>query len=170
MLENNKFFAQELKRLGYTLVSGGTDTHLLLIDLKPKVNRALQANQRQGIDGARVESVLELVNIAANKNTVPGDKSAFIPGGLRVGTPAMTSRGLQKEDFSAIAQYIDEAVDIAIQLEKENGASKLKDFKHNLSQTAHTHAGIQALKAKVVEFSKRFPTIGFQEDSMKYAS
>ncbi|KAJ9062099.1 Serine hydroxymethyltransferase, cytosolic [Entomophthora muscae] len=159
VLENNQFFGHELKRLGYTLVSGGTDTHLLLIDLKSK-----------GIDGARVESVLELVNIAANKNTVPGDRSAFIPGGLRVGTPAMTSRGLQREDFADIAKYIDEAVNIAIKLEKENGTSKLKDFKLNLSQIATTDADIQALKAKVVEFSRRFPTIGFQEDSMKYAN
>ena len=64
---------------GYSLVSGGTENHLMLVDLRPN-----------GVDGARVESVLEMVSIAINKNTVPGDKSAFIPGGIRVGTPALT--------------------------------------------------------------------------------
>jgi glycine hydroxymethyltransferase len=61
---------------GYTLVSGGTDNHLVLVDLKP-----------QGVDGSRVERVLELAHIAANKNTVPGDVSAMVPGGVRMGEP-----------------------------------------------------------------------------------
>ncbi len=74
--------------MGYKLVSGGTDNHLTLIDLRPKK-----------MDGARVERVLELANIAANKNTVPGDKSALTPGGIRIGTPALTSRGFTEEDF-----------------------------------------------------------------------
>lgn len=159
VLENNLHFGEVLKSLGFTLVSGGTDTHLLLIDLRSK-----------NIDGARVESVLELVNIAANKNTVPGDKSAFIPGGLRVGSPAMTSRGLAKEDFTKIAQFIDEAVKITLDLQKEYGVegTKLKAFKSKLSQSGLQDPQIQNLKSKVVEFSRGFPTIGFEENSMKY--
>lgn len=161
VLENNKHFGEVLKSLGYTLVSGGTDTHLLLIDLRSK-----------NIDGARVESVLELTNIATNKNTVPGDKSAFIPGGLRVGSPAMTSRGLGKEDFTKIAQLIDETVKITVRLQKEYGAdgNKLKDFKTKLVQSGLKDAEIQALKSQVVEFSRSFPTIGFEENSMKYSA
>ena len=62
------------------------------------------------IDGARVERILELVNIAANKNTVPGDRSALIPGGLRIGSPAMTSRGLKEKDFTSICEMIHEAI------------------------------------------------------------
>lgn len=62
------------RKLGYNMVANGTDTHLLMLDLR-----------KQKIDGARVERVLELVNVAANKNTVPGDKSAMIPSGLRMG-------------------------------------------------------------------------------------
>ena len=68
---------------GYHLVGGGTDNHLILVDLK---------RSRNGLDGARVERVLELVNIAANKNTIPGDVSAMTPGGIRMGTPALTTR------------------------------------------------------------------------------
>ncbi|KAI9294144.1 SHMT-domain-containing protein [Neoconidiobolus thromboides FSU 785] len=157
VLDNSRYFGEKLREIGYTLVSGGTDTHLLLIDLRSK-----------GIDGARVESVLELVNIASNKNTVPGDKSAFIPGGLRVGTPAMTSRGFLKENFAQVAQFIDRAVKIAIQINKEAGGSKLKDFKIYLNQNGANHPDIKALRQEVIEFSKQFPAVGFNVEDMKY--
>lgn len=93
--------------LGYSIVSGGTDNHLVLVDLKP-----------QGVDGARVERVLELVGVASNKNTVPGDKSAIKPGGLRMGTPAMTTRGFQPEDFVRVADIVNRAVTITQRLSK----------------------------------------------------
>jgi len=89
VLKNCKHFADTLMKLGYTLVSGGTDNHLLLVNLKKSRN----------IDGARVERVMELANLAANKNTIPGDVSAMVPGGVRMGTPALTSRGFTEEDF-----------------------------------------------------------------------
>ena len=57
--------------------------------------------------------MLEMANVALNKNTVPGDKSAFIPGGIRVGTPALTSRGFAEEDFVAVAEFIHRGVSIA---------------------------------------------------------
>lgn len=88
--------------LGYTVVGGGTDNHLVLIDLKDRK-----------IDGARVERVLELVGVASNKNTVPGDVSAMKPGGLRMGSPAMTTRGLMPEDFVRVANIVDRAVTIS---------------------------------------------------------
>ncbi|KAK8057611.1 serine hydroxymethyltransferase mitochondrial [Apiospora saccharicola] len=93
--------------LGYKIVSGGTDNHLVLVDLKP-----------QQIDGARVERVLELVGVASNKNTVPGDKSALMPGGLRMGTPAMTTRGFNGDDFVRVADIVDRAVTIASRVDK----------------------------------------------------
>lgn len=82
VLENSKRMANALMKKGYHLVGGGTDNHLVLVDLKKSRN----------VDGARVERVLELANIAANKNTIPGDVSAMTPGGIRMGTPALTSR------------------------------------------------------------------------------
>lgn len=94
--------------LGYTVVSGGTDNHLVLVDLKDR-----------GVDGARVERVLELVGVASNKNTVPGDVSAMKPGGLRMGSPAMTTRGLLPEDFVRIADVVDRAVTITLNLDKK---------------------------------------------------
>lgn len=93
--------------LGYNIVSGGTDNHLVLVDLKDK-----------GVDGARVERILELVGVASNKNTVPGDKSAMKPGGLRMGTPAMTTRGFQPDDFRRVADIVHRAVTITQKLDK----------------------------------------------------
>ena len=66
------------------------------MDLRPK-----------GVDGSRVERVLELAHVAANKNTVPGDKSALVPGGLRMGAPALTSRGFTEADFEKVAEFVD---------------------------------------------------------------
>jgi glycine hydroxymethyltransferase len=81
VLSNSAALADAMSMRGYTLVSGGTENHLMLIDMRPL-----------GIDGGRVERVLEQCGIALNKNTVPGDKSAMTPGGIRLGTPAITSR------------------------------------------------------------------------------
>ena len=107
VLLNAKALADRLASMGYTIVGGGTDNHLVLIDLKNK-----------SLDGARVERVLELVGVASNKNTVPGDKSAMKPGGLRMGTPAMTTRGLQPDDFTRVAEIVDRAVTITLHLDK----------------------------------------------------
>lgn len=74
---------------------GGTDNHLVLVDFRP-----------MGTDGARVETVLELASIAANKNTCPGDKSALRPGGMRLGSPALTTRNFTESDFEQVVEFI----------------------------------------------------------------
>merc|ERR1719473_817444 len=101
---------------GLNLVSGGTDNHLLLVDLRSK-----------GVNGNKADLVCEAASIILNKNTVPGDKSAISPSGLRVGTPAMTSRGLVEDDFRKIGDFIARAVDIAVDIQKETG-KKMVDF------------------------------------------
>jgi glycine hydroxymethyltransferase len=112
VLRNAKALADRMGKgdggLGYSLVSGGTDNHLVLIDLRDR-----------GIDGARLERVLDLVSVTSNKNTVPGDKSALKPGGLRIGSPAMTTRGMQAGDFERIADIIHRSVGITQRLDKE---------------------------------------------------
>lgn len=149
VVENAQAFADALKKYGYKLVSDGTDNHLILIDLKPN-----------DIDGARVETVLELINIAANKNTVPGDKSALIPGGLRVGTPAMTTRGFTTEDFEKAAHYIDRAVKIAKQVKDEVAAkgekTKISEFRQHVEGSKE----LEQLKQEVIDWVKVFPVPG----------
>lgn len=161
VLKNANALATELQNLKYEIISGGTENHLVLVNVK---------NSR-GVDGARAEFLLENANIVANKNTVPGDKSAFVPGGVRLGAPALTTRGLTEEDFVTVARFIDEGVNLTAELNKEvvaKGGKKVVDFKEFVSTDAGAIAKVDALKAKVTEFIRQFPTIGFEESDMKY--
>ena len=120
VLKNAKILEEEFKKLDYRLVSNGTDSHMVLVSLREK-----------GVDGARVEYVCERINIALNKNSIPGDKSALVPGGVRIGAPAMTTRGMSEGDFKKIVYFIDNTVNFskAIQQSLPKEANKLKDFK-----------------------------------------
>ena len=96
ILNNAAALADELLKEGFNLVSGGTDNHLMLVDLRPF-----------GITGKELEHKLDEVNITVNKNTIPDDpQSPFVTSGLRLGAPAATSRGLCEEDFRKIAHLI----------------------------------------------------------------
>jgi len=86
----------------------------------------------KGTDGARIESLMNMLSIAINKNTVPGDKSALNPSGIRIGSPAMTTRGCKEKDFVEIAKFIDRATSISIAVSKSSKGTKLKDYKDNL--------------------------------------
>jgi len=154
VLKNCKAMGNRLQALGFDLVTGGTDLHLLLADLRAKK-----------IDGARVERVLELCHIALNKNTVPGDKSALLPSGIRLGSPALTSRGFMEEDFEQIAEFLNEGVEITKALKASCPGKKLSDFK---SFVHGDMPEIQALGAKVEAFASEFPSIGFNVDTMRY--
>ncbi|KAJ2997049.1 glycine hydroxymethyltransferase shm1 [Globomyces sp. JEL0801] len=147
VLHNSKQMENEFRKLNYNMVSGGTDTHLLLLDLRSK-----------NIDGARAERVLELVNIATNKNTIPSDKSALVPHGLRLGSPAMTTRGLVESDFTEIVKFIDEAIKLTVDLNKSVKGNKMKDFK---AEVGESEPRIRDLKKQVVAFASKFPGFGF---------
>jgi glycine hydroxymethyltransferase len=100
VIKNAKAFAKEIKRLGWRVVSGGTDSHLLLID-----------TWAGGVTGKIAEAALEKAEIICNKNTIPGEtRSPFDPSGIRVGTPAMTTRGYKEVDFVKVAQKIDKVL------------------------------------------------------------
>ncbi|NXP62404.1 GLYM protein, partial [Chloropsis cyanopogon] len=150
VLRNAKAMAQALLQRGYTLVSGGTDNHLVLVDLRPK-----------GIDGARAERVLELVSITANKNTCPGDRSALTPGGLRLGAPALTSRQFREEDFQKVVEFIDEGITLALDVKSKT--SKLQDFKTFLLQDPETQRRLSELRQRVETFARAFPMPGFSD-------
>jgi glycine hydroxymethyltransferase len=158
VLKNCSSLSSRLNELGYSLVSGGTDNHLVLVDLKSS----------RKIDGARVERVLELACIASNKNTIPGDKSALTPGGIRMGTPALTSRGFLEKDFEQVAEFFDRAVTIAVKLKATEQGKKLKGFKEMCSVGPSVDPDLQVLRNEVMEFACSFPTVGFSEDDMAY--
>jgi glycine hydroxymethyltransferase len=121
---NAKALAAGIAKHGYRIVSGGTDNHLMLVDLRPKE-----------INGKEAQEVLDRAGITVNKNAIPFDTyPIFRPGGIRVGTPAVTTRGMKEEDMLEIADLIAEA------LNNRNDADAL-----------------ERVRAKVRELTRRFP-------------
>ncbi len=120
IISNAQTLAQALKERGFRLVSNGTDNHLVLIDLRNK-----------DITGKEAEHILDEINITTNKNTIPFDpQSPFVTSGLRIGTPAVTSKGMKSKEMVELAEIIDLAI------------SKKEELQH--------------LKNRVLEITKRF--------------
>lgn len=118
VVKNAQALCKGLMDRGIKIVSGGTDNHLMLVDLTPF-----------DLTGKDVEHLLDAANITANKNTIPNDpKSAFVTSGIRIGTPAVTSRGLKEEDMETIA----EAVALMIK-EGESATEKAKALVKSLT-------------------------------------
>ena len=109
--------AKELLARGNTLITGGTDNHLMLINVKAR-----------GLTGSKVEKMCDALHITLNKNTIVGDKSATTPGGVRVGTPAITTRGYLENDAKEVGRFLDEAIKLSILLQERAGTKKLKAF------------------------------------------
>jgi glycine hydroxymethyltransferase len=121
---NAKALAARLTMLGYTISSGGTDNHVLLVDLRPS-----------GITGLEAQETLDKAAITVNKNAIPFDTEPITKtGGIRLGTPAMTTRGLKEEEMMQVA-----------------------DFIHAGLQARHDDAALAALRAEVTAFTARFP-------------
>ena len=104
-IHNSKVMAARLVERGYTIATGGTDNHLVLWDLRPL-----------GLTGSKLEKLCEYVHISLNKNAIHGDRSAAVPGGVRIGTPAMTSRGLSESDFETVADLLHECAELALEV------------------------------------------------------
>jgi glycine hydroxymethyltransferase len=152
-----------LQNRGHTLATGGTDNHLMLWDVRSK-----------GLTGSKVDKVLEMVSITANKNSIPGDTSAINPGGVRLGTPALTSRGLDEQDFDRVAEFLHRGCELALQAqdiaelevkaaqEGEQETSKkpkkvlLSDFSRVLVNNAEIKRGIEELRQEVEVFATPF--------------
>ncbi|RVW52397.1 Serine hydroxymethyltransferase 3, chloroplastic [Vitis vinifera] len=142
--------AGRLIELGYNLVSGGSDNHLILVDLRPL-----------GIDGARAEKILDMASITLNKNSVPGDKSALVPGGIRIGSPAMTTRGFSEKEFIATADFIHEGVQLSLEAKKSVSGSKLLDFmKFVTSPDFPLIDRVSDLQRRVETLTTQFPMPG----------
>merc|ERR1711881_285520 len=120
VVANAGTLANTLKEKGHKLASDGTDNHLVLWDLRP-----------HGLTGSKVEKVCEAASISLNRNAVHGDASALSPGGVRIGSPAMTSRGCDVEDFKKIGEFLHRCAEIALAVQKEHG-KKLADFEKGL--------------------------------------
>lgn len=151
VVKNSIALCDELKNRGYTIVTGGTDTHLFCVDLRSV-----------GLTGSKAERVLEEVSIAVNKNTCPGDKSALSPSGIRFGTPALTSRGLKEAEMLRVADFIDQGFKLTGEISAATDGKTLKDFKETM-KTPVFEAKIIDLKTKIEAYAINFPMPGNEE-------
>ena len=124
VLDNAKALADELVKKGFRIVSSGTDNHLMLVDLRSK-----------NITGKEAQFLLDEIGITANRNTIPFEPlSPFVTSGIRLGTPALTTRGLKEEDIREVADIIADVI-----------------------ENREDSAVIEAAKAKVQAICKKFP-------------
>ena len=129
VIENAKILSETLKNLGYEIFSGGTDTHLVLIDLRPL-----------GLTGKEAERSLVNANLTCNKNGIPYDEAKpWVTSGIRLGTPACTTRGFGLAEFKQVAELVDEV---------------LKGLKDNKDDNSKAELSV---RKKVIELCKKFP-------------
>ena len=140
--KNAIILGDRLKEHGFKLSTDGTSNHLLLVDLKNK-----------GITGNLVEKICDMVDISVNKNSVFGDKSALSPGGIRLGTPALTTRNFLEDDMIVIGDILNEVVNLAIEIREDSG-NKEKDF---ILACQNHFEKINDIKNRVNVYSERFP-------------
>jgi len=142
VVKNARVLAAELKKKGLNIVSGGTDKHLVLIDLRNK-----------NLTGWVAAWALEMAGIIANRNTVPYDTgSPFYPSGLRLGTPALTTRGMKEKEMKLISGWIASVIEY-LQGKKLNNNQQTIDW-------LRRDKFLKELKAKVTALAKRFPLPG----------
>lgn len=162
VVANAKALGHGLAKAGHALATGGTDNHLLLWDVRPL-----------GLTGSKVDKVLEHVSITANKNSLHGDVSAVNPGGVRLGTAALTTRGLMEKDFQQVAKFLHRACEIALQIEtiakvsvdmdfasegtkRKTNKVLMKDFDNVLNGNVNVKHALSALKQDVEDFASGF--------------
>jgi glycine hydroxymethyltransferase len=160
ILANANALGRSLQDRGHVLATGGTDNHLLLWNVRTL-----------GLTGSKVEKVLELASMTTNKNSIPGDTSAINPGGVRLGTPALTSRGLNVKDFDKVADFLHRGCQLAINAQdailkrrrdegKDSSKVLMKEFDDELAENQSIRAKIETLRVDVESFASRFEMPG----------
>ena len=163
VISNAQALSNGLVKRGHTIATGGTENHLLLWDVRT-----------QGMNGNKIEKILDMISITTNKNSLPGDVSAINPGGVRLGTPALTSRGFDEEDFDVVAGFLDRGYNVAVEAQRlaqdalvsrqkagdEEALKKkkamLKDFLSIVKSNEEIRTTINELKGEVESFASKF--------------
>lgn len=138
---NAKLLEVCLRTRGYDITTGGTDNHLFLWDLR-----------KLGLTGSKMEKICEYVDITLNKNSIPGDTSAMSPGGVRIGTSALTTRNFRKSDFIKIGDILHETCQLALKIQKSLDSKLLKDFENALKD----NKDVKLLKKRVRNIASQY--------------
>lgn len=146
VVKNSKALAEELNKYGFDLVSGGSDTHLILIDLRNK-----------NVNGAVAALALDYAGIVGNKNGVPFDPMPpFFPSGLRLGTPAITTRGMKEKEMKQVAAWINEVINevgtLVLPEDKEERKVVWKKYKAEIAENKKLKKIAKDIKAFCVKF------------------
>ncbi|KAG6915685.1 hypothetical protein DXG01_010413 [Tephrocybe rancida] len=152
VIANARTLGEALGSHGYKLQTNGTDNHLILWDLRPL-----------GLTGSKVEKVCDLMGITINKNAVSGDASAQVPGGIRIGTSALTSRNMTEADMKVVADFLHRTVQLSLHLQKEAGSKLLKDFVRVATTQEEGKTGftqVRQLRDEVRAFASQWPLPG----------
>jgi glycine hydroxymethyltransferase len=143
VINNAKYLSSKLINLGFHVITNGTDNHIVLVNLKNK-----------GITGSKFEKIAEMCHVSVNKNTIATDKSALNPSGIRLGTPAMTTRGFTENDFNFVANIINDICNLITNIQIQSPSNKLVDF----MKTSHLFINdINFIKHKVATYCSKFP-------------
>jgi len=138
--KNAQALSKYLMDRDFQVSTNGTVNHIVLVNLRNK-----------GITGSKMEKLCEYVNISLNKNAIYGDKNPMNPSGIRIGTSAMTTRGMKENDFEKIADYLEDLVEIGLQIQEEYG-KKLVDFNKGLNG----NTDLERIKLSVSDFADNF--------------
>lgn len=143
VINNAKYLSSKLINLGFHVITNGTDNHIVLVNLKNK-----------GITGSKFEKIAEMCHVSVNKNTIATDKSALNPSGIRLGTPAMTTRGFNEHDFDFVANIINDICNLITNIQLKSPSNKLVDFMKTSQLFIND---INFIKHKVTTYCSKFP-------------
>jgi glycine hydroxymethyltransferase len=153
IVANAKAMADEFTKGGISLVSGGTDNHLMVLDLS-----------REGHLGSQLEYAMDIAHMTANKNTIPSEPaSPYYPSGLRLGTPALTTRGLKETDMRQIARWIIEIIDYIKPYKLPEEKEKRGDFIKGFKQKMKDDVFLKQMSKKVRKLAMTFPVPGITD-------
>ncbi|MFH1894650.1 MAG: serine hydroxymethyltransferase [Patescibacteria group bacterium] len=147
VVKNAKILAEELMKKGVKLVSNGTDNHMALIDLTPDGTGR----------GVFLQDALDMAGITVNKNTIPGDLSPFYPSGVRLGTPAITTRDMREEEMKIIAGFIAGVADLIKGYQLPENKEERGEYFKKFRQDMENNETIKKIKQQVFDLSKKFP-------------
>jgi len=151
IIKNAQHLAKCLVEKNHKLATGGTENHLILLDVR-----------QYGLTGSKVEKACDLAKISLNKNAIYGDKSALAPGGVRIGTPAVTTRGMKEPEMEKIADFIDRVIKVCIRIQEKAGKN-LKDFLPHLEKDNE----ILQIKKEVENFSTNYKVPGIDVEKLR---
>ena len=147
VVDNAKVLAEALVKYGFTLTTGGTDNHLMVIDLRPKQ-----------LVGNVVAEALEVAGIIVNRNSVPHDPNPpFYPSGIRLGTPGLTTRGMGTVEMKQIAKWIKIVVDEVSRYKLPANKAERREFMKGLRKEIQDNAKLKKIALEVKKLARRFP-------------